>query len=106
MRRARLLLLLLLLPARAASLWALPRCAPVLVCHMGPEGGSCCPAGDCAMKECNGSGSEGALAPVPALPPSPSFRLAGPLPTENVVVQESSDSPLLSREVPHPPPRA
>jgi len=106
MRRARLLLLLFLLPARAASLWALPHCDPALVCHMGPDGGSCCPAGECSVKECSGSDAGVVVPLAPALTPIPPVRLAGLEAAEKIPVQAVSAGSALSRDVPHPPPRA
>src|SRR6266545_4257056 len=82
MRRAWILLLLLL-PARAASLWALPRCQPAAaVCHMGPDGGSCCPAGDCSMQECNRPDPGVVLTPAPSMAPVHSVRLPSLEPAE------------------------
>ena len=105
MKRARLLLLLLLVPANAASLWALPQCETVLVCQMGPDGGSCCPEGGRSMEGCQDSDHGAMLILLPATAPAAAPRIA-PLVLFASVEAGSGEGFLpISLDVLHPPPR-
>src|SRR5262245_2236937 len=104
MRRA-VILLVLLLPAQAASLWALPGCRPVAVCHMGPDGESCCPAGDCSMQECKKPDAEAFLVPAVSILPPAAVELPGPAPAGLVSSEDSVPSPAPPSEILDPPPR-
>ena len=104
MRRA-VILLALLLPAQAASLWALPDCSPAAVCHMGPDGESCCPADDCSMQECNKPDADAFLAPAVALAPPAAVELPAPSPSGPVILQIVIVPAAPLAEILDPPPR-
>jgi hypothetical protein len=105
MKRAAILLVLLL-PAQAASLWALPNCAPAAVCHMGPDGESCCPAGECSMQECDKPDADIFLAPAVSLPPPASVELPRLVFAGRVVFEIPIASSCPAPEILDPPPRA
>ena len=105
MKRAAILLVLLL-PAQAASLWALPDCAPAAVCHMGPDGESCCPVGDCSMQECDKPDADAFLAPAVSLTPPAVIELPGLALAERVIFEVPIASPSQAPEILDPPPRA
>jgi len=101
------ILLLLLLPAQAATLWALPDCsaASASVCHMGPDGESCCPPGECSTQECGAPAPEVVFVAMPSLAPVASVVLPRPAAAG---IQSSDDfaaPPAPSLEILDPPPR-
>ena len=105
MKRAAILLVLLL-PAQAASLWALPSCAPAAVCHMGPDGESCCPVGECSMQECNKPDADIFLAPAVSLTPPSAIELPRLAFAGRVTFELRIASPSPAPEILDPPPRA
>lgn len=106
MKRVRALLLFLLLPAQAASLWALPQCRTVMVCHMAQDGSSsCCSDSSCSMSGEQSDASTGSLIVIPAV--------VVPFDTGLVTLSSTGRSdpaeprPIgASRDILDPPPRA
>src|SRR5215813_231824 len=99
MRRVRILLLLLL-PALAGSLWALPSCEPAAACHMGPDGESCCPPGECSMQECQRQDPAAAFVSLPSHPPVSSVAVARPKPAGEPAASIALAPPSPPRDVP------
>ena len=97
-------LLVFLLPAQAASPWALPDCSPS-ACHMGPGGESCCPVGECSMQECGKPDADAFFAPPISLAPHVCAELPGPAPSGRLTFEKAVARPAPSPEILDPPPR-
>ncbi|HKA35592.1 MAG TPA: hypothetical protein VKH43_02165 [Thermoanaerobaculia bacterium] len=106
MRRAGILLLLLL-PAQAATLWALPDCSRAVasVCRMGPDGEPCCPAGECSAQECGAPAPEAVFVTMPSLPPVAAVVLPRPAASGVLSPDGLSAPPAPTLEILDPPPR-
>src|SRR5512143_231354 len=98
MRRSWMVLLLLL-STRAAFPWALPDCHAAAVCHMGPDGESCCPGGDCSTRECNRPDSSAGLIPAASLPPVFTVGLPAHEPVGLAPCEKPREKPTPCRDV-------
>src|SRR5438876_4393395 len=107
MKRMRVLLLLLLLPAQAASLWALPRCQMVMVCQMSQDGSSsCCADSSCSMGSEQSASSTGTLIVIPAVVLASNTVIVAPSSTASHPDPAEPRPSGASRDILDPPPRA
>ena len=107
MKRVRALLLFLLLPAQAASLWALPQCRMVMVCQMSQDGSSsCCADSSCSMGSDQSAASIGTLIVIPAVVAASNTGVVAPSPSASQPDPAEPRPIGASRDILDPPPRA